>query len=76
MRFNELPPHPSETVQDSVIASGLITAPAWGAWLAQLNGFLTTISLIIGLLIGLHRLWLISKAAKNRKDPNQPDLKP
>lgn len=76
MRFNGLPTYPSETVQDSVIASGLITAPAWGAWLGQLNGLLTTISLIIGLLIGLHRLWLICRAAKTKKDQNQPTIKP
>lgn len=52
---------PSGKIQDSIIASSLISAPAWSTWLNQLNGWLTTFSLIIGLMIGLHRLWLILK---------------
>lgn len=51
----------SHTLQDSIIASSLISAPAWGAWLSELNGILTTISLLIGLAIGMHRLVQIVK---------------
>lgn len=59
MPLNEYLFQPTGTVQDSVIASSLITAPAWGSWLNELNGILTTLSLLIGMLIGLHRLWRI-----------------
>lgn len=59
MGFDEFHFSPSGTVQDSVIASSLITAPAWGPWLSEVNGILTTLSLLIGLTIGAHRLWRI-----------------
>ena len=64
MPFGNLHYHPTATVQDSVIASSLIAAPAWGAWLNELNGVLTTLSLLVGLLIGLHRLWVVFSATK------------
>ncbi len=57
---------PTGTMQDSVIASSLIAAPAWGAWLNELNGLLTTLSLLVGLFIGLHRLWVVFSAPKNK----------
>ena len=49
--------HTSKTIEDGLLASGLITAPAWGAWLSQLNHILTTLSLMIGVTLGLYRLW-------------------
>lgn len=69
MPLNEYLFQPTGTVQDSVIASSLITAPAWGSWLNELNGILTTLSLLIGMLIGLHRLWriFISSNKKQKK---------
>lgn len=59
---------PSGTIQDSIIASSLISAPAWSSWLNYLNGWLTTLSLIIGLLIGVHRLWIIIKTSKSKSE--------
>ena len=56
--------HASKSIEDGVIASSLITAPAWGPWLSELNSILTTISLILGLTIGLFRLWQIHKSGQ------------
>lgn len=67
MRLEPFHHSPSAAVQDSVIASSLITAPAWSAWLSEVNGLLTTLSLIIGVTIGVHRLWRIF-----RKSPPTP----
>lgn len=43
--------------QDVVIAGGLITSPAWASWLAEFNTVLTTLTLILGLVLGATRLW-------------------
>ena len=59
MPLTHHPIHTTGTVQDSIIASCLIAAPAWGAILNELNGILTTLSLLIGLMIGIHRLWVL-----------------
>ncbi len=66
----EGPVHSWKTVEDGVIASSLITAPAWGAWLSELNEVLTTLSLLIGLTLGLYRLWRIYQRNCNNKPPS------
>ena len=66
----------TDKIQDSVIASGLITAPAWSAWLSEINGFLTTVSLVIGVAIGLHRLWRIFNKPPEDKGPQSPPPSP
>ena len=43
--------------QDAIIAGGLITSPAWAVWLADVNLVLTTITLLLGALLGVTRLW-------------------
>lgn len=58
----------SKSIEDGVLASSLITAPAWGPWLSELNDILTTLSLLVGLAIGVYRLWRISQA--NSKPPS------
>ncbi len=69
MTMNKLPHaaegtvHASKTIEDGVLASSLITAPAWGPWLSEVNNVLTTMSLLIGLAIGCHRLWRIYKSS-------------
>lgn len=73
MRLETTPLTNSETLQDSVIASSLITAPAWGLWLSEINGVLTTVTLLIGIAIGLHRLW---KIIQRPKDGNGPGAEP
>lgn len=42
---------------DTLLAGGLVTAPAWGPLLAQLNAMLTTATLVVGLVLGCGRLW-------------------
>ncbi len=42
--------------QDFVVISSLISAPAWVPSLMQINGWLTTISLSVGIILGLLRL--------------------
>lgn len=66
MPFGNQPHQPTGTIQDSVIASSLISAPAWGAWLNELNGVLTTLSMLVGLVIGLHRLWVVYSGPRNK----------
>jgi len=46
-----------QQAQDSLLAGGLISAPAWAPWLAQLNELLTTLSLVLGLALASARLW-------------------
>lgn len=58
------------TIEDGVIASSLITAPAWGAWLSELNAVLTTLSLFVGLTLGLYRLWRIYQRNRDSKSPS------
>lgn len=68
MPFSQQPIQSTGTMQDSIIASSLISAPAWGAWLNELNGILTTLSLLIGLMIGMHRLWVIVTQGKDNQN--------
>ena len=62
---------PSKNIEDTLLASGLITAPAWGAWLSQLNTILTTVSLAIGVAIGLYRLWRISEKGGQKTEASK-----
>ena len=59
-----------KTIEDGVIASSLITAPAWGAWLSELNVVLTTLSLLIGLTLGIYRLWRIYQRNRDNTPPS------
>jgi hypothetical protein len=43
--------------QDTLIAGGLITSPAWASWLGNVNEILTTLSLLVGLGLGAARIW-------------------
>ena len=51
---------------DLVIAGGLVSSPAWAGWLGNVNVLLTTISLLVGLALGLSRLWLAWHDSKGR----------
>jgi hypothetical protein len=48
---------PSQGVSDTILAGGLVTAPAWAGALSNVNALLTMMSLLVGLLIGVIRLW-------------------
>lgn len=52
-----LPHDPSHGVSDAILAGGLVAAPAWAGALGNVNALLTMVSLIVGLLIGVVRLW-------------------
>jgi hypothetical protein len=57
---------PSPNLPDTVIAGSLVTAPAWGPLLAQVNQLLTTATLIVGLILGCGRLWLFLRDRRQR----------
>jgi hypothetical protein len=46
---------------DSVIAGGLVASVAWASWLSELNQVLTTLTLLVGLALGVGRLWQFLK---------------
>lgn len=56
-----LQPDSPSTLSDAILAGGLVSAPAWAASLGEVNAFLTTLSLVVGLLIGVLRLWRICR---------------
>jgi hypothetical protein len=47
----------SQNLSDAILTGSLVTAPTWAAWLAQINQLLTTLSLVLGLIVGTARLW-------------------
>lgn len=61
-------PNISSAAQDSLLAGGLIAAPAWAPWIAELNQLLTTLSLAAGLALGAGRLWLFIKERRKPRD--------
>lgn len=44
------------SVKDYSLASVLTTAPIWGSYLANVNGVLTFLGLVVGLWLGVRRL--------------------
>jgi hypothetical protein len=54
-----VPHDPSHGVSDALLAGGLVAAPAWAGALSNVNALLTMASLLVGLLIGVVRLWRI-----------------
>jgi len=59
-----------QQAQDSLLAGGLISAPAWAPWLAQLNELLTTLSLVLGLALASARLWSFLRERSRSKRAN------
>lgn len=64
------PSVPTSIIPDTVLAGGLITAPAWGIWLMDVNQLLTTASLAVGLVLGCARLWQFVRSRRNRSPQN------
>ena len=56
--------HSSDDVADAILASSLILSPAWSPPLAAINDVLLTVSLLLGVVIALARLWFIFKDRK------------
>jgi len=60
--------------EDTLLAGGLISAPAWAPWLTRVNELLTTLSLVVGLALALARLWtLLRDRQRERKRENFPE---
>ncbi len=51
---------------DNALAIGLITSPAWASVLQNINVLLTTITLLLGIVWGVVRLW--SYLSRDDKD--------
>ncbi|NJM33980.1 MAG: hypothetical protein HC850_03895 [Rhodomicrobium sp.] len=50
--------HPSSQIaSDALLAGSLVSSPAWAPWLTDFNQLLTTATLVLGLILGLVRLW-------------------
>jgi hypothetical protein len=60
-------PTGSQNASDALLTGGLVSAPAWASWLAQLNQLLTTTTLAVGLVLGLVRLWLFWREHRRSK---------
>ncbi len=61
----------SQQAQDSVLAGGLISAPAWAPWLAEFNELLTTLSLALGLALAAARLWSFLRKRERERQGDQ-----
>ena len=61
------PNNGSQNISDAVLTGCLIAAPAWAGSLDQLNKLLTSVTLIVGLVLGLTRLWLLWRDRRGRK---------
>jgi hypothetical protein len=48
---------PFQNVGDITLATGLAASPAWVPWLDSLNQLLTTSTLLVGMVLGVTRLW-------------------
>jgi hypothetical protein len=59
----------AQQAQDTLLAGGLISAPAWAPWLTRVNELLTTLSLVLGLALASARLWaFLRDRRRNRED--------
>lgn len=41
---------------DVTLAGSLLSSPVWASWLADFNELLTTLTLVIGVILGIARL--------------------
>ena len=44
-----------KAVTESALVLGMVAAPAWAPWLGDLNQLLTTLTLVVGLALGVGR---------------------
>ncbi len=47
----------TDTTQDNLLIGSLVTAPAWAPWLSTFNEILTSATLVLGVVIGVVKLW-------------------
>jgi hypothetical protein len=58
--------HSSQHFTDTALAGWLLAAPAWAPWLDDFNRFLMSASLLVGLALGLSRLWRLWCSSRNK----------
>ena len=50
---------------DATLAGSLISSPLWAPWLADVNAVLSVLTVLVGLILGVYRLWC---AYQDRQD--------
>jgi hypothetical protein len=58
----------TQQAQDTLLAGGLISAPAWAPWLTRVNELLTTLSLVLGLALASARLWAFLRDRRRNRE--------
>jgi hypothetical protein len=53
---------------DAAVATALIAAPAWVPALSEINEVLTTVTLLLGVVLGVGRLWLFVRRRLEHRD--------
>ncbi len=62
------PPIPQKEIADAVLAGSLIAAPAWVPPLSSINEALTTLTLLLGVALGIARLWRFIRRCLEQQD--------
>ena len=57
----------SQNISDAILSGSLIATPALVGLIDQLNQLLTSLTLIVGLVLGLARLWALWRDRRGRK---------
>lgn len=60
---------PTKAATDAVVAAGLIASPAWVPALSSINEALTTVTLLLGVALGVARLWAFLRRRREHRDP-------
>jgi len=63
----------TQQAQDTLLAGGLISAPAWAPWLTRVNELLTTLSLVLGLALASARLWAFLRERRANREQHRED---
>lgn len=58
----------TETVKDGTLVAALASSPAWAPALGDVNDLLTTITLVLGILIALGRIWLFFRDRSGQRE--------
>lgn len=57
-----------KAVTDGAIITAAVTSPGWAAWLGDVNAVLTTLTLIVGLVFGVVRLFAFVQDRNRKQD--------
>jgi hypothetical protein len=61
----------TQLAADATLATGLLSSPFWGQWLTQFNDVLTAITLVIGIVLGVSRLWAFWRDQRHRRNEDK-----